>query len=652
MDIDVIKDSAFKEDESLYNKNINVIPTPQKEIGIDLEDTVLKNIIGSNNEYASSQFDVNSLNSFTQISRNRNEIYQTLDYMAEDSIIAAVLETYAEDATETNDNGDIVWVESDEADVAKYITYLLNSLGINKNVYSWTHALCKYGDLYVRLYRESEYDNVLFKKDKPSANVRTTIDGEEILSENTILNEDVKIKVYSKHDKYVHYVEMCQNPAQIFELTRFGKTVAYIQTDVQAQATTTEALSSNTFLNRYSFNQSDVQLYQPTEFVHASLSDNTTRVAEEVDLFIKDDEQEQTKLTYKVRRGQSLLFNDYKIWRQLQLLENSVLLNRLTQSSIVRVIGVEVGDMPKESVGLHIHGIKQMIEQKSALDIGKSMNDYTNPGPLVNNIYVPTRNNQGVISTQQIGGDVDIKSLADLDYYQSKLFGSLRIPKQYFGITDDNAGFSGGQSLAIISSRYAKMVKRIQNVICQLVTDIINLILIDTKNANYINKFVIKMLPPTTQEEVDRRENLSNKVGLISDIMNVLSDIESPTTKLKILKSLLSGTITNPEVIQLIQDEIELMEAQVESEAISTSDEDELFDDNEDINLMSSGGSSSSSDNLDALFGSDDTLDFNDDLTTDTEATDTTTEPESAALPSPADLNIGDVSDLTNPNLD
>jgi hypothetical protein len=266
-------------------------------------------------------------------------------------------------------------------------------------------------------------------------------------------------------------------------------------------------------------------LYPPTEFVHGCLEDNSSRTPEEVELFVGDDKS----VSYNVKRGQSLLYSTYKIWRQLMLLENSVLLNRVTQSSIVRVIGVEVGDMPKENVQPHLMSVKQLIEQKASLDVGRSMSEYSNPGPIINNVYIPTRNQQGVITTQQIGGDVKIGDLADLDYYQDKFFGNLRVPKQYFGVTDDGAGFSGGQSLSIISSRYAKMIKRIQNTIIQMLTDAINLILIDTGNDAYINKFTLKMQAPTTQEEVDRRDNLSNKVGLVRDIMDTLGDIENPT---------------------------------------------------------------------------------------------------------------------------
>lgn len=623
MDKETLRAAAFPEqDPALFDKKVTPVAVPQHEIGIDLDNHVLDNITET---METSQFDVNALNSFTQVSRSRNEIYDTLDDMGDDSIIAAVLETYAEDATETNDAGAIVWAESTDSEALKFVTYLLNALNVDKNVYKWTYSLCKYGDVYLRLYRESEYDDLLFDRPKQQ-------DGRKNL------NEDVKIMAYSKHDNYVHYLEQAPNPAQVFELTRFGKTAAYIKTDITSTRMDKSSYSAATspFVNKYSFNKNDVELYPPTEFVHGCLEDNSSRTPEEVELFVGDDKS----ISYNVKRGQSLLYSTYKIWRQLMLLENSVLLNRVTQSSIVRVIGVEVGDMPKENVQPHLMSVKQLIEQKASLDVGRSMSEYTNPGPIINNVYIPTRNQQGVITTQQIGGDVKIGDLADLDYYQDKFFGNLRVPKQYFGVTDDGAGFSGGQSLSIISSRYAKMIKRIQNTIIQMLTDAINLILIDTGNDAYINKFTLKMQAPTTQEEVDRRDNLSNKVGLVRDIMDTLGDIENPTTKLKILKSLLSNTISDTDVIQLLEDEIEALEAAVEEAEEPVVSEDEFTD---DTSMDFSGGGSSLSDFGGDTLGDIAATDSTDD-TSDVEAEDDT-------LPTPGDLDIGDVSDATNPNL-
>lgn len=611
------KDEVIIQDENSYNKKIKSIPKPEVGIGIDTKDVLFDNIIAQG---IASAIDISKINSFSQTAQSREQVYQMLDTMCEDSQLSAVLETYAEDATETNDKGNIVWCESSETDVAAFVKYLLDTLNVDKHIYKWTHSLCKYGDVYLRLYRESEYNDLIFNTPKK----RKRVDGK------SSLNEDVKIKLYKKNDRYMHYLEMVPNPAQVFELTRFGKTSAYIQTDVQPHTANNQDLNAvSTFLNRYRFNKNDVELFPPTEFVHGSLEDNSSRTPEQVELFVTDDKS----LTYQVKRGQSLLYSTYKIWRQLMLLENSVLLNRVTQSSIVRVIGVEVGDMPKENVQPHLMNIKQLIEQKAAYNVGNSMSEYTNPGPVVNNVYVPTRNQQGVITTSQIGGDVKIGDLADLDYYQDKLFGNLRVPKQYFGVTDDNAGFSGGQSLSIISSRYAKMIKRIQNTMIQMLTDAINLILIDTGNEAYINKFTLKMQPPTTQEEVDRRENISSKVGLVRDVMDTLTDIESVPTKLKIAKSLLSNTISDNDVIQLIQAEIDAIESNENNNATqpvkTPSMENEYYPDDAMMN-----------------FTNDDPIK---EFETTPGLTSSSNDTDNDILPTPAELDIGDVSDSTNP---
>ena len=539
-----VEQTIYKTDDVEYNKEIKAIPAPERGIGIDTKETIFDNIVSAG---ISNQIDMSQIEAFTKISSSRDQVYSMLDTMCQDTMINAVLETYAEDATESNDQGQIVWCESSDADVQKYITFLLNTMNVDKHIFKWTHSLCKYGDIYLRLYRVSDLEeDVLFNDTSTKKRGRKK------------LQEAVKVKVYGKNDHYVNYMEMEPDAACVFELTRLGKTYAYVRAPLTASRKQTTNNVLNTFPT-YSFKKNDIDIHGPMDFVHGSLEDNSSRTPEKIKICVGEDENNSA--TYTVRRGQSLLYNTFASWRELQLLENSVLLNRLTKSSIVRIIGVEVGDMPKENIAQHLLGIKAMIEQKTALNASKSMSEYTSPGPIENNIYVPTHNNVGNLTTQTIGGDVDVKSLADLSYYQDKLYGGLRVPKQFFGVTDDSAGFSGGQSLALISSRYGKMVKRIQNTMIQVITDALNLLLIDKGLENYVDKFVIRMQTPTTQEEVDRRENVTNKVGLVRDIMDMLGDIEDTETKLKILKSLLSNVISNTEVTSLIQEEIDRLQA-------------------------------------------------------------------------------------------
>ena len=614
-----IEDSVYLTDNSIYGNKIKKVTPEGKESDVGISDVMYDNIIQSG---INSTLDLSGINSLSQQATTRNEMYNIYDTMCEDGQISAVIKTYAEDATQRNAEGNIVWATSNDSNIAYLINYYIDSLNIDKNIYKWAYSLCKYGDLYIRLYRESEYDDAIFGK------------------KNRNLTEDVKIKAFKKNDKYAHYVEMVTNPAEMFELTKFGKTVGFIKSPVDGVIVKSQ--NNIDFMNyAYKFKRNDITIYPPTEFVHAAIEDNVSRYEESVNIFLNDSDydNDNNAYSYTVKRGQSLLSNVYKTWRELQLLEASVLLNRVTKSSIVRLINVEVGDMPKENVAKTLMGIKQMIEQKAAINKGSGMSEYTNPGPIENNVYVPTHDGVGAISTTQIGGDVDVKSLADLEWYLNKLYGSLQVPKNFFSQNDDAAGFNGGQSLTIISSRYAKTVKHIQNILTQLLKDIFNLILLDKGLDSYINNFEVHIQPPVTQEDIDRMENQSTKVQLSRDIMDMLSDIEDAPARLKILKSLMKNIVTDPDIIKELDEQIELAIGEKEPVEEPQQNNTESDDDSEIFSLKDEDESSITND-------SEDTEKSDNDMYTDinTEEGDTSEKSYDTILPSPDQLGI----DLVN----
>lgn len=620
--------NAVVDDKTLYGKKTKAVPKPKQNIGIDTEHKLANNIIGS---AVSSQLDVNQIMKFTQISDDRDRLYNLIDAMAQDVTISAMLEIYAEDVTETNDQGQIVWCESEDKNVLKYVNFLLQSIQVDKYMYKWAYCLCLYGDLYVQLFRQSQTD----AKTNDSQKNKTT------------LNEAINFKAYDKNDKYSHYVEMKANPAQMFELTQYGKSIAYIDTHATPKSPkATDALDRLTATYTYSYNEKDTDIYESTSFVHATLDSGFNRSEEQVQLFIGDDtnpnitgnSDKKASVTYSVRKGKPLFYNLFKIWRILSLLENSVILDRTTKSSIIRLINVQVGDMPKEQVGAHLLGIKQMMEQKAALDTDNALNEYTNAGPIENNVYVPVRGEVGAISASQIGGDVNVGDLVDLTYFRNLLYGGSRIPKQYLNQLDDNAGFSGGQSLAQMSSRYAKAVKRIQNSLIQMLTDMINLMLIDKGLSAYINQFTLKMQAPTTQEEIDRRENEQNRVGMIADIMNILDGVDDPTIKLKITKNLLATAINDEDVLQLLDEQIKKLEGgQIDKSADTTSDN--TTPKTEDDTVGTQPKKSPSLGGLDTELN----LERPEPIANDSD--------EESTLPTPEEVGIGDLTDNNNENI-
>lgn len=628
------KEFFDKESEKIGQK-IHPMSVPETDVNIDTDNQFFQDLAAYGE---SSAIDITSINSFSQLSQSRETLYQVLDTMAQDSTVASILEIYAEDATEQNEQGETVWVESSDANIAKYVKFLLNSLGVEKNIYRWVYSLCKYGDLYLKLYRQSDFDDDLIEE-KDVLNEKFSAISDKSTEK---LDESVKLKAYSPNDKLVNFVDMVYNPGEMFELTKFGKSYAYIKTN---QLPTTQQqdnpIISSYYL--YKMRKRDIEIFNAVSYVHAALIDDTPRVPEQVQIFNGDDLTADASASsiYTVRRGQSLLYSSYKIWREMMLLENALLLNRLTKSSILRVIEVEVADMPKERVQPYLQRVKTLVEQKTSINDGNRMSEYTNPGAMENNVYVPTRNGIGAIQTQQIGGDVNVRDIADIDYFKNKFYGSMKIPKQYLGDTDDATGFNGGTSLSIVSSRYAKTVKRVQACMKQALTDVVNILLIDRGLDSYVNKFTLQMQEPVTQEELDKRDSLSSEIQITDDIMRMLSDIEDPVVKLKMLKSLLAKVISNQEVIELLQETIESLEEEVEAEA--GGDDllgDELFGDDGGADFGGGGGFSSGGGDFD--FGDDDF-----DLGGDFEAPDEGgAEDAGDELPSPSDLGAGDFTEL------
>ena len=334
-------------------------------------------------------------------------------------------------------------------------------------------------------------------------------------------------------------------------------------------------------MNRYRFNTADVDIYPGDMYVHACLVDPNTKYTEEVVLGT----DEETSVTYSVRRGRSLLYDAYKIWKTLNLLENAVLLNRITKSSVVKVISVDTGDMDKTKVRPYLQQLRQHIETKVAIDVGNNMTEGSTYGPVENMIFLPQHEGKNAISVTDIGSQEVNPQLGDVDYFRKKLFSALGIPGAYLGEDDGESGFDSGTNLTLKSAQFAKKIKRLQNALIQAITDEINLILLDKGLMSYINEFTIKMQPPTTQEERDRKENMASTISGIDSQMRLLVDngIEDPIAKLNILKILLSDAGLNPDIITIIQDQIDKLEqgtqqASGEGESSSSGDLNMDFD--------------------------------------------------------------------------
>ena len=85
-------------------------------VGADLTKEIVDNVIEAG---ISGNLDTSEINRFTSVSNSRDQIYSLIDTMCQDSSVSSIVRTYAEDVCEPSDSGEIVWCESDDANVSK-----------------------------------------------------------------------------------------------------------------------------------------------------------------------------------------------------------------------------------------------------------------------------------------------------------------------------------------------------------------------------------------------------------------------------------------------------------------------------------------------------------------------------------------------------
>ena len=202
-----------------------------------------------------------------------------------------------------------------------------------------------------------------------------------------------------------------------------------------------------------------------------------------------------------------------------------------------------------------------------------------NPGPLENIIYHATHQGNGAITHSTIGGDVDVKALADIDLFLEKFAQGFPIPVAYVRQkNDDGGGLSAGTSLTKFDARYGRTLKRYQTAYMSGITDLINVFAYKRGLSKYINDFNIKMVSPSAVEDNERDEKLRAHTDIIRDLMNVIdSENYTDDTKKKVLNYLIQSMLQDNELNDIL------------SKAIAEEDTgdipDDVIDDNQiDVN--------------------------------------------------------------------
>jgi len=178
--------------------------------------------------------------------------------------------------------------------------------------------------------------------------------------------------------------------------------------------------------------------------------------------------------------GQSILENIFKVFKQKELLEDSVLIYRVQRAPERRVFKIDVGNMPSHMAMQFVERVKNEMHQRripTNTGGGANMMDASyNPLSINEDFFFPFNGESGRgSSVEPLPGGSNLGEIDDLKYFNNKMARGLRVPSSYLptGPDDSDRAMSDGRvGTALIQEyRFNQYCMRLQRAIMQKLDD-------------------------------------------------------------------------------------------------------------------------------------------------------------------------------------
>lgn len=171
--------------------------------------------------------------------------------------------------------------------------------------------------------------------------------------------------------------------------------------------------------------------------------------------------------------GTSILEMVFKVFKQKELLEDSIVIYRVQRAPERRVFSIDVGDMPSHLAMAFIEKVKNEIHQRRIPSIGQGQDfmdsTYFSLAPNADFFFPITASGRGS-KVEQLPGGQNLDQINDLLYFNNKMVRALRIPSSYLptGPDDSPATLNDGRvGTALIQEyRFNQYCQRLQRLIC------------------------------------------------------------------------------------------------------------------------------------------------------------------------------------------
>ena len=225
----------------------------------------------------------------------------------------------------------------------------------------------------------------------------------------------------------------------------------------------------------------------------------------------------------KLPYGTSMLEKARRIWKQLLLSEDAMLIYRTSRAPERRVFKVFVGNMDDKDVEPYVQRVANKFKRDQVVDSKTGNVDLRfNQMAVDQDYFIPVRDAAAPNPIDTLPGATNLSEIADIEYIQKKLLTALRVPKAFLGFEEP---VGGGKDLSLMDIRFARTINRIQKcVIAELnKIAIIHLFLLGFEDE--LSNFTLGLTNPSSQADLLKVDLWKEKILLYKEAVTAIEGI-------------------------------------------------------------------------------------------------------------------------------
>jgi hypothetical protein len=216
--------------------------------------------------------------------------------------------------------------------------------------------------------------------------------------------------------------------------------------------------------------------------------------------------------------GRSYIEPARKLFKQYTLMEDAMLIHRISRAPEKRIFYMNVGSIPPNEIDAFMQ--KTISNMKRTPHIDQKTGEYNlkyNMQNMMEDFYIPVRGNDTTTKIDTTKG-LDYDGIQDVEYLRDKLFAALKIPKAFLGYDETTEGKA---TLAAEDIRFARTIERLQRI---MVSELNKIALVHLYAQGYrdeaLTNFELSMQTPSIIFEQEKIELMKSKTELATSLKN------------------------------------------------------------------------------------------------------------------------------------